>query len=196
MVGSKAGKAQIMQVDVTCEFVAPILQISCREITFRVEKQPSDVLTLQYQPLSLKNMSSLPLSVVLALEQPFVICDADRQPLPADVQPMKLEIGEELHLSIRFNPAYEEGLNIWVAEKALKICFLEHPQEEQVTVRGEVYFPNLHFPTMAVDFGCLLNDTEAALLDLSLQVLILPVDVESLSSAELVAVEGPDHLAG
>ncbi|XP_059684686.1 hydrocephalus-inducing protein homolog [Gavia stellata] len=161
MVGSKAGKAQIMQVDVTCEFVAPILQISSREITFRVEKQPSDVLTLQYQPLSLKNMSSLPLSVVPALEQPFVICDADRQPLPADVQPMKLEIGEELHLSISFNPAYEEGLNIWVAEKALKIGFLEHPQEEQVTIRGEVYFPNLHFPTMAVDFGCLLNDTEA-----------------------------------
>lgn len=38
IVGSRAGKAQIMQVDVTCEFVAPILQMSSREITFRVEK--------------------------------------------------------------------------------------------------------------------------------------------------------------
>ncbi|XP_075621905.1 hydrocephalus-inducing protein homolog [Balearica regulorum gibbericeps] len=160
IVGSKAGKAQIMRVDVTCEFVAPVLQMSSREITFRVEKQPSDVLTLQYKPLSLKNISSLPLSIVLALEQPFLICDADRQPLPADVQPMKLETGEELHLSIRFNPAYEEDLNIWVAEKALKIQFLEHPHEEQVTVRGEVYFPNLHIQTTALDFGCILNDTE------------------------------------
>ncbi|XP_009881567.1 PREDICTED: hydrocephalus-inducing protein homolog [Charadrius vociferus] len=160
IVGSKAGKAQIMQVDVTCEFVAPVLQMSAREIAFRVEKQPSDVLTLQYKPLSLKNISSLPLSVVLALEQPFLICDADRQPLPADVQPVKLEIGEELHLSIRFNPAYEEDLSIRVVEKALKIQFLEHPHEEQVTVRGEVYFPNLHIQTMAVDFGCILNDTE------------------------------------
>lgn len=38
IVGSKAGKAQIMQVDVTCEFIAPVLQMSAREIAFRVEK--------------------------------------------------------------------------------------------------------------------------------------------------------------
>lgn len=73
---------------------------------------------------------------------------------------MKLEIWEELHLSIRFNPDYEDGLNSRVVEKALKIQFLEHPHEEQVTVRGEVYFPNLHIQTMALDFGCILNDTE------------------------------------
>ncbi|NXT36809.1 HYDIN protein, partial [Pelecanoides urinatrix] len=160
MVGSKAGKAQIMQVDITCEFITPVLQMSSREIIFRVEKQPSDVLTLQYKPLSLKNISSLPFSIVLALEQPFLICDAARQPLPAALQPMKLKVGEELHLSIRFNPAYEEDLNIRVAEKALKIQFLEHPHKEQVTVRGEVYFPNLRIQTTALDFGCILNDTE------------------------------------
>ncbi|NXI51133.1 HYDIN protein, partial [Chloroceryle aenea] len=161
VVGSAAGKVKIMQVDVTCQFIAPVLQMSSREITFRVEKQPSDVLTLQYKPLSLKNISCLPLSVVVALGQPFVICDVDQQPLPEDVQPMKLEIGEELHLSIRFNPAYEEDLTIWVVEKALKIQFLEHPHEEQVTIRGEVYFPNLCIQTKALDFGCILNDTEA-----------------------------------
>ncbi|XP_040433979.1 hydrocephalus-inducing protein homolog, partial [Falco naumanni] len=160
VVGSKAGKAQIMQMDVTCEFVDPVLQVSTREIAFRVEKLPSDVLSLQHKPLSLKNMSSLPLSVVLALDQPFRVCDAAQQPLPADVQPMKLEVGEERHFSIGFNPAHEEHLNSWVAEKALKIQLLEHPREEQVTVRGEVFFPNLQFQTMAVDFGCILNDTE------------------------------------
>ncbi|KAM6300471.1 hydrocephalus-inducing protein homolog [Aegotheles albertisi] len=160
VVGRKVGKVQIMQVDITCEFVAPVLQMSSREVTFRVEKQPSDVLTPQYKPLSLKNISPLPLSVVLALEQPFLICDADQQPLAADVQPMKLEVGEELHLSIRFNPDYEDDLSIRVVEKALKIQFLEHPQEEQVTIRGEVYFPNLHIQPRALDFGCILNDTE------------------------------------
>ncbi|CAM9813667.1 unnamed protein product, partial [Bubo scandiacus] len=160
VVGSKAGKAPIMQVDVTCEFIAPVLQMSSREITFRVEKQPSDVLTLQYQPLSLRNASSLPLSIVLALEQPFLICGADQQPLSADIQPVKLEIGEELHLSIRFNPAYEEDLCTRVVEKVLKIRFLEHPHEERVTVQGEVYFPNLHIQPTALDFGCILNDTE------------------------------------
>ncbi|NXJ80823.1 HYDIN protein, partial [Trogon melanurus] len=160
VVGSKTGKVQIMQVDVTCEFIAPILHVSSREITFRVEKQPSDILTLQHKPLTLKNISSLPLSLVLTLGEPFLICDAHWQPLPADVQPVKLEVEEELHLSIRFNPAYEEDLSIRVVEKALHILFVEHPHEERVTVRGEVYFPNLRIQTTALDFGCILNDTE------------------------------------
>ncbi|NXX95861.1 HYDIN protein, partial [Centropus bengalensis] len=160
IVGSKAERDPIMQANITCEFVAPILQVSSREITFQIEKQPSDVLTLQYKPLTLKNASSLPLSIVMALEQPFLICDVDQQPFPTDAEPMKLEVGEELHLSIRFNPAYEEDFNIRVVDKTLKIQFLEHPHEEQVNIRGEVYFPNLHIQTTVLDFGCILNDTE------------------------------------
>ncbi|NXG37545.1 HYDIN protein, partial [Dromaius novaehollandiae] len=160
IIGSKAGKKQIMQVDVTCEFIAPVLQISSREITFRVEKEANDVLTPQYKPLDLKNISSLPVSVILSIEQPFSLCDVDHQPICVDGQAIKLEIGEELHLSIRFNPAFHEGLDIWVAKAALIIQFVEHSHEEHVALRGEVYFPNLHFQTMALDFGCLLNDTE------------------------------------
>ncbi|XP_067158936.1 hydrocephalus-inducing protein homolog [Apteryx mantelli] len=160
IIEGKAGKKQIMQVDVTCEFIAPVLQISSREITFRVEKEASDVLTPQYEPLDLKNISSLPVSIILSLEQPFSLCDVDQQPICVDGQAIKLEIGEELHLSIRFNPAFHEGLDIWVAKAALMIRFVEHSHEEHVALRGEVYFPNLHFQTMALDFGCLLNDTE------------------------------------
>ncbi|XP_069735151.1 hydrocephalus-inducing protein homolog [Phaenicophaeus curvirostris] len=151
-----------MQVDVTCEFIAPVLQLSSTELIFQVEKQPSDVLTLQYKPFSLKNTCLLPLSVLLALEEPFSICHADRQPFPVDIEPVKLEAGEEHHLSITFNPAYEEGLTSREVEKVLKIHFLEHPHQEQVTVWGEVYFPNLRIQTTALDFGCILNGTEAA----------------------------------
>ncbi len=73
---------------------------------------------------------------------------------------MKLEVGEELHLFIGFNPAYEKDLNSRVAEKTLKIQFLEHPHVELVPVRGEVYFPSLRIQTTALDFGGILNDTE------------------------------------
>ncbi|KAM6349650.1 LOW QUALITY PROTEIN: hydrocephalus-inducing protein homolog [Podargus strigoides] len=161
LVGRKAGKVQVMQVDVVCEFLVPVLHTSPREVTFRVEKQLGEVLTLQYKPLSLKNICCLPVSVALALEQPFFICNTDQQPFPADVQPVKLETGEELHLSIGFNPAFKEDLSSRVAQKALEIRFLGQPHEEHVTVRGEVHFPNLHFPTTVLDFGCILNDTEA-----------------------------------
>ncbi|NXD22968.1 HYDIN protein, partial [Spelaeornis formosus] len=160
MVGKEKAKKQIMQVDVTCKFICPVVQMSSRAITFRVEKKPSDVLTLQYQPLSLRNTCSLPFSIVLDLEQPFQICSVDQQPLPADC---KVSIWEELHLCIQFNPAYENNLNSRVAERVLRICFMEHPHEEQITVQGEVYFPNLHLQTKAVDFGCIMNDTEQVL---------------------------------
>ncbi|XP_064020126.1 hydrocephalus-inducing protein homolog [Pogoniulus pusillus] len=159
VVGSEGRKNKIMQVALSCQFVAPALQMSSRALTFRVEKQAGDVLTPQEQALSLKNVCPLPLSMVLSLGQPFSICDVERQPLPAGAQPLKLEAGEELQLSISFNPALEEGLSAWQMEQPLTIKFLEHPHEEQVLVRGEV--PSLQFQSRAVDFGCILNHTAA-----------------------------------
>ncbi|XP_025031084.1 hydrocephalus-inducing protein-like [Python bivittatus] len=38
IIGKQSGKECILKVDVTCEFIAPILQISSRAVTFRVEK--------------------------------------------------------------------------------------------------------------------------------------------------------------
>ncbi|XP_068025997.1 hydrocephalus-inducing protein-like [Melanerpes formicivorus] len=162
-VGGEARRRQILQVELSCQFVAPALQMSSTAISFHVEKQAGDVLTPLAQPLALKNICPLPLSMVLALGQPFSICNVEQQPLPADAQPMKLEAGQELQLCISFNPAHEEGLHSWQVEQALRIQFLEHPHQEQVLLRGEVCCPNLHFQSMAVDFGCILNGTGALL---------------------------------
>ncbi|XP_005052783.1 PREDICTED: hydrocephalus-inducing protein homolog [Ficedula albicollis] len=162
-VGKEIEEKQIMQVNITCNFICPAVQMSSTAITFRVEKKPSDALTLQYQPLSVKNVCSLPFSIVLHLEHPFRICSKDQQPIPADSKPMTLDVGEELNLCIRFNPAYEKDLHSRVAERVLRMCFMEHPHEEQMTVRGEVYFPNLDLESEFVDFGCIINDTEQEL---------------------------------
>ena len=32
--------------------------------------------------------------------------------------------------------------------------------QDYISLRGEVYFPNLAFEKMTIDFGCVLNDTE------------------------------------
>ncbi|XP_071423974.1 hydrocephalus-inducing protein homolog [Pithys albifrons albifrons] len=158
VVGEEITKKKIIETKVTCTFISPVVQMSSREITFCVEKHPSDVLTLQYKPLPIKNTCSLPFSIVLTLEQPFLICDVDQQPLPA--QPLKVMVGEELHLCIGFNPAYKDDLNSWETEKTMRIRFVEHPHEEQVTVRGQVYFPNLHIQPTVLDFGYIISDTE------------------------------------
>lgn len=41
IIGKQSGKELILKVDVICEFIAPILEISSREITFQVEKVSS-----------------------------------------------------------------------------------------------------------------------------------------------------------
>uniref|UniRef100_A0A7M4E0K8 HYDIN axonemal central pair apparatus protein n=1 Tax=Crocodylus porosus TaxID=8502 RepID=A0A7M4E0K8_CROPO len=156
IIGKQSGKERIMTVDVICEFIAPVLHLSSKEITFRIEK----VSPLPFEPLILKNISSLPLNALLSVREPFFLCDMDHQMLLAGAQPMKLVTDEEQHLSIRFDPAYRDDLNSRVAEEVLFIKFLEHPHEEQVSLRGEVHFPNLHFQTIDLDFGCILNDTE------------------------------------
>lgn len=38
IIGKQSGKQRIMAVDVTCEFIAPVLQASSSQITFQVEK--------------------------------------------------------------------------------------------------------------------------------------------------------------
>ena len=35
-----------------------------------------------------------------------------------------------------------------------------HLSQDEIALRGEVYFPNLGFEKSEVDFGCILNDTE------------------------------------
>lgn len=53
---------------------------------FAFLQNPSDVLTAQYEPLALKNISSLPLHVMLSLQEPFSLCDADQEVLPVPEQ--------------------------------------------------------------------------------------------------------------
>lgn len=61
---------------------------------------------------------------------------------------------------IKFNPSFKTDLNNWVSEEILFIKYLEHPQVDCVSLRGEVCYPNLIFESTDVNFGCILNDTE------------------------------------
>ncbi|XP_053255366.1 hydrocephalus-inducing protein homolog [Podarcis raffonei] len=160
IIGKQSGKELIMKVDVICEFIAPILHIFPKEITFQVEKDPHDSLNPQYEPLTLKNVSSLPINVLLSLQEPFSLCDTDHEMLPVPCQALTMNVGEMHDLCIRFDPLYRDDLYNRVAEEVLTFRYLEHPHVDHINLRGEVRFPNLHFETMDLNFGCILNDTE------------------------------------
>ncbi|XP_068058703.1 hydrocephalus-inducing protein-like [Anomalospiza imberbis] len=97
---------------------------------------------------------------MLDLEQPFLVCDEDQQPLP-DGQPVTVDVGETCHLYIAFDPAYELDFKSWEKEKVLKIGMVRgHLYVERITLRGEVHFPNLQIQPSTLDFGCIMAGTE------------------------------------
>lgn len=150
----------VMTVNIICEFVAPLIQLSAKQLTYRLEKKPNAILEPDYQPLVMKNISTLPVTVLLSTSRPFVVCETDKSPLPLTSEPMKLGIGEEKNLLVKFDPSHRNDLNNWVAEETLAVKYVEHPQVDILNLRGEVHYPNLSFETMELDFGCILNDTE------------------------------------
>ncbi|XP_078257666.1 hydrocephalus-inducing protein homolog [Rhinoraja longicauda] len=217
IIGKKSGKERIKTVNIICEFIGPIVELSTKQLNFRVEKLQHELLVPQHKPFDLKNVSPLPLTMTLSMKGPFTIIEKKNEPLvtskwktPAvclesqeevkvsgvaiaeekvlgtltglrvDKSPgldglhprilkemgseimetVKLNVGENLELSIQFDPSYKNDLYTRVAEEFLTIKYLEHPQVDYVVLRGEVNFPNLHFETTELDFGCILNDTE------------------------------------
>ncbi|XP_016051807.1 PREDICTED: hydrocephalus-inducing protein homolog [Miniopterus natalensis] len=160
LIGAQRERSLVMTVDIICEFIAPLIQLSTKQLLYRLEKKPNTTLKPDYQPLVMKNISTLPVNVLLSTNRPFLICDMDKSPLPLIPQPIKLEIGEEKNLLVRFDPSHRCDLNNWVAEETLAIKYMEHPQVDSLSLRGEVHYPNLHFETTELDFGCILNDTE------------------------------------
>nr|XP_035929880.1 hydrocephalus-inducing protein homolog [Halichoerus grypus] len=160
MIGAQKGKSLMMTVNILCEFIAPLIQLSTKQLIYRLEKKPNTILEPDYQPLVMKNISTLPVNVLLSTSGPFFICETDKSPLPLTPEPIKLEIDGEKNLLVKFDPSYRNDLNNWVAEEILAIKYMEHPQVDSLNLRGEVNYPNLSFETMELDFGCILNDTE------------------------------------
>ncbi|CAN8186510.1 unnamed protein product [Coccothraustes coccothraustes] len=151
---------KIIETIITCEFIHPSIEVSARQFSFLVNKKANDVLTLQYQPLALKNTCLLPLDLMLDLEQPFLVCDEDQKPLP-DGQPVRVDVGETCHLYVAFDPAYELDFKSWKKEKILNIDMVRgHPFVERIILRGEVHFPNLQIQPSSLEFGCIVAGTE------------------------------------
>ncbi|XP_028813720.1 hydrocephalus-inducing protein homolog [Denticeps clupeoides] len=161
IVGHQTEKEPIMTVDVTCHFVAPDLEISTHQLSFYVEKAPGVLLLPLYERLVLKSVSSLTLSLQLTLPEPFGLCDHSSDNRYVTSKHLVLGVGAQTELWVRFDPSYCNDRISQVTEEVLEVRYLDHPHRDMVSLKGEVHFPNLHFPSTTVDFGCILNYTKA-----------------------------------
>ncbi|XP_032378415.1 hydrocephalus-inducing protein [Etheostoma spectabile] len=159
IVGRQGCNELIMSVDVTCRFVAPMLSISSKQLKFYTKKVPGESLKPLYEKLIFENLSSLPLSMELSLVEPFSLCEASGAHSPATTMSMVVGEGRQVKLWVGFNPTYCQDRVSRVMDELLKVHYPGHPQQETVELHAEVHFPNLHFSSTLVDFGCVLNCT-------------------------------------
>ncbi|KAA8590533.1 hypothetical protein FQN60_014467, partial [Etheostoma spectabile] len=156
IVGRQGCNELIMSVDVTCRFVAPMLSISSKQLKFYTKKVPGESLKPLYEKLIFENLSSLPLSMELSLVEPFSLCEASGAHSPATTMSMVVGEGRQVKLWVGFNPTYCQDR---VSRVMDEVHYPGHPQQETVELHAEVHFPNLHFSSTLVDFGCVLNCT-------------------------------------
>ncbi|XP_073328914.1 hydrocephalus-inducing protein homolog [Pagrus major] len=160
IVGDQSSLEQIMSVDVTCRFMATMLNISPKQLNFFIKKVPGESLMPSYEKLILTNVSSLSLSLELSLVEPFSLCETPGAQSSATTKSMVLGDGMQAELWVCFNPDYCQGKVSRVMDEFLEVHYWGHPQQEQVKLHAEVHYPNLHFSSTTVDFGCVLNYTE------------------------------------
>ncbi|XP_076588631.1 hydrocephalus-inducing protein homolog [Chaetodon auriga] len=160
IVGHQSSYEHIMSVDVTCHFVATTLSISPKQLNFYIKKVPGKSLMPLYERLILKNVSSLSLSMELSLVEPFSLCEAPGASSSATAKSMVLGDGQQAELWVCFNPAYCLDRVSRVVDEFLEVHYQGHSQQDTVKLHAEVHFPNLHFSSTTVDFGCVLNYTE------------------------------------
>ncbi|XP_077982980.1 hydrocephalus-inducing protein homolog isoform X2 [Glandiceps talaboti] len=158
IIGRASGKEKIMKSDINIEFISPLMEFTTKQITFRVEKGPEDELQKQYGDFEIHNVSSLSLTTTLTLECPFQIITEEGEEVSE--MEIEMEVNKILPVRIVFDPDYQENNYTRTADQLLTVAYKEHPHIDYVNLIGEVFFPNLTFEKMTVDFGCILNDTE------------------------------------
>ena len=139
----------VIESEVRCEVVNPLLEISEKEIQFKYTWEENVQPYVQKKEITLKNVSSLTLSFYLKTEMPFNLNGYE----------FTLQPNESAEVIIDFDPMYEDRRTSHTIEKALTVVYRSHPTREKVKINAFIAFPNLLFESQDINFGCFLNET-------------------------------------
>ena len=93
----------------------------------------------------------LPLSIILKVEHPFSFDLINPENESSDgMFNTVLEIGEKLDLFVQFNPSFVEDSISRSVESKLKVRYVNHPNTDEITLKGDVFYPNLTFESQKV----------------------------------------------
>ena len=106
---------------------------------------PADVLEVQTQELSLRNVSSLPLSVNLEIEYPFsmVFAADDTKVTHATKPKLSLDVNETYSLVVQFDPSFNDDFHIRTIDEVLKVSYDEHPHVVSMSLHTGTFKSNI-----------------------------------------------------
>ena len=151
---SRVGKERVMKpivdCNVTCEVVNPLLQFSVPSMDYVYRWERGVEPTVQQREIILTNASAVPLSFFMKTEVPFNLSSFEHT----------LQPGEATDLLVDFDPLYQDNKQSHLVESQLAVAYRGHPQKDNLALTGDIIFPNLDFDSKTVNFGCILNDSK------------------------------------
>jgi len=149
-VTSGKDNAVIFDAHCTTSLVQPYVELSTKSISYVYSYDKEVPVTNQNAPLTIKNVTALPLGLTLKTALPWIVDG------PAE---LVLEVDQEITVNVVFNAGFKPDKTSATVQNKLSIAYADTPYKDTVELLGEVNFPNLELSTSAIQFGSVLNDT-------------------------------------
>jgi hydrocephalus-inducing protein len=146
-------KAELLfRMKVTASFINPLVEAIPPSLEFSVSKTSGAELATVQKSITLKNVSPLPLTPLMSSTAPFALLNTSTGTLGP---------GESGKVVVLYDPNLHEESHTHTDHGQLTISFAEHPHKEFINFMASVSFPNLSISPENIDFGCIVNNTNA-----------------------------------
>ncbi|KAI8803400.1 hypothetical protein BJ742DRAFT_498091 [Cladochytrium replicatum] len=144
-------KKKVLACHIAARFIDPLIELSSTSLEFSYLYSDSNKFPLLSQPLTLKNLSPLPLSISIKAFAPYSVTPGTSVVLDPQC---------ETTLSVNFDTLFHEDCISCDTKSKIFIAYEEHSQSDFVEVHSSVVFPNITFSSSVADFGSVIVETE------------------------------------
>lgn len=147
----------IFNITTSAEFVNPLLEFSYPNGIFFQHNHTNEVETsnesvIQVTPMTMKNVTGLPIDFTLRTQAPFSL----------DAYDVLLPPGESFVVNVAFDPLYREDRLSHNVDGHILVIYRAHPRKDSIRLGAEIQFPNVVMERSSINFGVVLNDTASS----------------------------------
>jgi len=149
LIGKAKDFVEVSRCQICATFINPLLEFSVDGLSFQYMNDPKNPTKPESEPITVTNVSNLPLVFWMKCPHPFTI----------DRLEFELAPGESASTNVHFIAGIKGDKMSAKIKSNIGIVYRDHPQRDKLPLFGEICFPNLSFESTAIDFGCIINET-------------------------------------